>query len=317
MKIDRWFPIHIHDWPKSVRDLPLAGALVNVEWNIQFVNSYYDWKKEWPEDPLDGLFCFMHSWKQLALNKGIKMLPEANIYFALENIDWLKDIEVLPELKKAGLVSIQIIHDHSNDYYHKAYGLTDKGKQLLKLADKYDLIIDLSHVQGPGLYDIRQNFKGRCIISHMVCEAKLGWSLARRSNALSDRELTECKAMLFGIPFVDDLISPIATDKYKHRNVVSENIAGHLGHLINMVGLDRVAIGPDYFDYAKYQAISGIESNTVTTMDSLEGLLHLSECLLAKGLTESEIDKVFWGNALRFFDNKSGLQRITRNAERR
>jgi len=303
MKMDRWFPVHLHDWPDGVLDLPLAGALVNVEWNIELINNYYGWNSKWPEDPLQGMLRFMHSWEQLAFTKGIKLLPGAKVYFALENIDWIKDIDVIPELKNAGLVSLQIFHSYSNDYYNQAHGLTDKGKQLLKMADKYGLIIDLSHIQGPGLYDIIRNFNGRYIISHVVCEALFSWSLTRRSNALSDRELTECNAKLYGVPFVDDLISP-RSEKRQQESAVIENIADHIMHLINTVGLKRVAIGPDYFDYARYYAISGIETKTAKSMDSLAGLSHLSECLYSKGLTESQVDKIFWGNAKKYFDDK-------------
>lgn len=71
------------------------------------------------------------------------------------------------------------------------------------------------------------------------------------------------------------------------------------------MGLERVAMGPDYFDYLKYHTISGIETSSIKTMDSLAGLLHLSKCLIAGGLTESQVDKVFRGNAIRFFDGLS------------
>lgn len=295
-----WCPVHLHDWPDGLISEPVLGALVNIEWNADLINKYYGWEADWPDDSEQGMIHFMRIWRQLARKKGIKIAPDAKIAFALEGLDFLTDLNNLPEMRNMGLCSMQLAHIGSNSYYDTRCGLTEDGKRLLEIMYELGITLDLSHLHGTMLNKIIRQFPGKRIVSHVVCESLLNWNLMRRSNAMTDEELRMCDAELYGVPFVDELLSPNASMKCNERNVTVETVAKHILHLIDIVGLDKVALGPDYFDYCEFKNVYGVEVRTVLNMDDLLGLSQLAVHLKNSGMNEIQIEHVFWRNAKEF-----------------
>ncbi len=298
-----WCPIHLHDWPAGITSLPVFGALVNIEWNADLINKYYNWSNHWPNGYEQAIIHFMHQWRNFACKAEINLMEEAEIAFALEGIDLLEDLKILAAMKGLGLCSIQIAHIGSNRFFDKVLGLTEDGILLLNMMHELGIKLDLSHLHGEALYKIIKKFPGKRIVSHVVCESLLNWSLMHRSNAMSDEELCMCDAELYGVPFIDDSISPNASMKPNERNATVETIAKHILHLIEVVGLNRVALGPDYFNYQELETLYGVETSSIRSMDSISGLVMLEMYLKQSGLTEIEIEHVFWRNAKKFLQS--------------
>jgi membrane dipeptidase len=83
----------------------------------------------------------------------------------------------------------------------------------------------------------------------------------------------------------------------------------HIDHLVNMAGIDHVAIGGDFYDdiavmgashdIAAWGPAGGLGALRVPGMRSWEDLPGLTAELLSRGYAEADMSKIFRENALR------------------
>jgi microsomal dipeptidase-like Zn-dependent dipeptidase len=66
----------------------------------------------------------------------------------------------------------------------------------------------------------------------------------------------------------------------------------------DIVGVDHVALGPDYFDYGCWPD-SEAEIGCVNGLDTIDGLRQLADELLRIGFSEQNVRGLFAGNAER------------------
>ena len=291
----KFYPIHTHYIPSSLDDIELAGAIVCVELTPKYLYHYYGWNfsKSWPTQ---SIMEFLLNWEDL--NKERKSLP-FRPYFSLEGGEDLFVTEDLPKLRSKGLISIQIFREKRNSpFMTLREGLTDLGMELLEKMAIYDIFLDVSHLHGPMIKHILNAAPGRKMVSHVVCKDLFPWSLTHRANSMSENELVECDAELYGVPFVDDLVSPAPSRKISERGAIIGNVAEQLVKLASIVGTERVALGPDYFDFSALES-EGIEVETVPGLDRCEGLTCLWSELCSRGLSYEDVNNIFWRNAFR------------------
>lgn len=302
IRIEKWFPIHFHRFPHGVSDFSLVGGIVSVEWNPKLLKKYYNWESSWPEEPGERIIAFLENWKYLASHNQLASCN--NMFFSVEGESSLGNLNLIPQMKEKGVIAIQIFHQlFSNDYCIPSSGLTLLGKKLLKILVECNIYLDLSHLQGTILKQILANFIGKKIVSHVVCEDMLEWSLVRRSNAMSEDEIKACDADLYGVPFIDDIVSPEASLSPVHRNVSIELVARHIDRISQIVGSDRVALAPDYFDFEIVRNMVNAEVQVVPGLDTVNGLRELSEKLGEIGYASFQIENIFYKNAERITQN--------------
>jgi membrane dipeptidase len=297
INIDKWFPIHLHVLPKSLDDFMITGAVVSVEWNLSLLKKYYNWTGTWPKASGERILAFFRHWKQLSKESVLGHCH--NILFSIEGESDLGNLTLLPKMKENGLVAFQLFHWLPNKYYDPSHGLTKMGLKLLRVLEDCDIYLDMSHLKGHGLIQVLEKFAGKKIVSHVVCEELLDWSLVRRSNAMSAQELVLCDADIYGVPFIDDLISPNACFTSAQRKVQIKNVAQHILVLAGIVGHHRVSLGPDYFDYQIVYERLGVEVNVISDLDTPLGLEKLSNSLIKLGYSTQQIENIFWRNAER------------------
>lgn len=294
----KWFPIHLHYLPVGLADIECVGAVICAEWKPVLIRSYYDWEGAWPIAPGDRLMAFLRNWPELSLGTACQSLK--HVLFSIEGESDLGGLYRLEEMKSLKLSCIQIFHKMETVYFHPNHGLTNEGHALLREMERLDFVLDLSHLSGPRLDHVLASYDGRRIVSHVVCLDELPWSLVSRANAMSDRELRACCAELYGVPFIDDLISAHPCLRCSERNIGIKDIVNHIVRLADVVGIERVALGPDYFDY-EILAAQGVEVGPVSNLDQRRGLEILWEELCRRGLSELEVSGIFWRNAARVF----------------
>lgn len=295
-----WFPIHLHRLPASLGTVPLAGAVVSIEWRAAALAESYGWTAPWPEGPGERLLTFVRHWRDLSASTSLGQAKL--IRFALEGEPDFGDLRILAELQRAGLLWLDTFRAPTNRYFDHHRGLTDTGLQLLTEMERLGLGLDLTHLPEAALSHILETWSGRRLLSHVVCADLFEWSLFQPQNAWSDVALRACKANLYGVPFVDDLVSLRKTPFRAARVAGIETVASHILHLAKLVGVEKVALGPDFFDYTQWEA-EGIEVDTVAGLEEPEGLSALFAALRAGGLSEDEAEAVFWRNANRVVGN--------------
>ena len=178
-------------------------------------------------------------------------------------------------------------------------GLTAKGKEAVKRMNKLGVVLDISHLNDKGIWDVFSLAEGNPVIaSHSNCRA-----LCDIGRNLTDDMIKEV-AKTGGVIGMNRLNGFISEDKAKH-NV--DGLVDHALHIIDLVGVDHVGCGFDFEDFIVSDALAknGVdESDPYSTI----GLGDASDCqnfldgLRKRGLNEEEVEKIAYKNFYRAYE---------------
>jgi membrane dipeptidase len=88
----------------------------------------------------------------------------------------------------------------------------------------------------------------------------------------------------------------VREEEYARRlpAVTVARIVDHIDHIVKLVGVDHVGIGSDF---------DGVQATT-RDLATVADLPHLTEELLRRGYSETDIDKILGGNMLRVMEGQ-------------
>lgn len=158
-------------------------------------------------------------------------------------------------------------------------GLTEAGRALVRRCAELGILVDLSHLNERGFWDVAALAPGPLVASHSGAHA-----LCQASRNLTDRQLDEIGATggLVGIVFA----CPFLREDFKEdADTPIELIARHARYVADRIGIEHVGLGSD-FDGAPIPAALGDASGMPKVLDALAGA----------GFSSSEIDAIAWQN---------------------
>lgn len=119
-------------------------------------------------------------------------------------------------------------------------GLTDPGKELIKACNRLGILIDLSHLNEKGFWDVAQLSTTPLVATHSNVHA-----ICPTSRNLTDKQLDAIKESdgLVGLNFG---VSDLRVDGKRDANTPLEMLVRHLDYLVERLGIDRVAFGTDF-----------------------------------------------------------------------
>ena len=163
-------------------------------------------------------------------------------------------------------------------------GLTSLGKELIKKCNNLNIVIDLSHLNEKGFWDVAKISNKPLVATHSNAH-----EICPHSRNLTNKQLQAIKDSdgIVGLNLATAFLRP---DGKMEEDTDLENLLRHFDHLINFLGEDNVAIGSD-FDGAKVPL----------KIKNLIGMNNLKEYLLNKGYSVDLIKKIFSENWLNFF----------------
>ena len=158
-------------------------------------------------------------------------------------------------------------------------GLTSAGQALVRRCAELGILVDLSHLNEAGFWDIEKAQLGPLVASHSGVHA-----LCPASRNLTDRQLDAIGAtgglvgIIYGTPFLredfaDDADTPI------------ELIARHAAYVADRIGVEHVALGSD-FDGTTIPAAVG----------DVAGVPRLLDALREAGFSDGDLAAVAWSN---------------------
>jgi membrane dipeptidase len=164
-------------------------------------------------------------------------------------------------------------------------GLTDAGVSLVKACAELGILIDLSHLNEAGFWDVAKLEAGPLVASHSGAHA-----VAPASRNLTDAQLDAIGASggLVGVVYASCFVRPDLADD---PDTPLAAIAAHVRYVADRIGVDHVALGSD-FDGATIPAPLG----------DVAGLPKLLDALRAVGFIDSELEAIAWHNWRRVLD---------------
>ncbi len=160
-------------------------------------------------------------------------------------------LDALDVFYQAGLRSLGLVWSRPNAFGYgvpltfghtpdTGPGLTDAGKALVRACNELGIMLDLSHLNEQGFWDVAS-------ISHapLVATHSNAYAISNSVRNLTDRQLDAIKASdgLVGINFST---YDLRDDGKGELDAPIELIIRHLDYLIDRIGLDHVALGSDY-----------------------------------------------------------------------
>jgi membrane dipeptidase len=158
-------------------------------------------------------------------------------------------------------------------------GLTDAGVALVKACAEIGILIDLSHLNEKGFWDVAKLEPGSLVASHSGAHA-----VAPASRNLTDAQLDAIGETggLVGIVYATAFIR---ADMADDPETPLSAIADHARYVADRIGVRHVGLGSD-FDGATIPAPLG----------DVAGLPKLLDALRAVGFSEDELDQIGWSN---------------------
>jgi membrane dipeptidase len=208
-----------------------------------------------------------------------------------ETID--PDFELLDVLYAAGLRSLGPVWSRPNAFGHgvpflcpsspdTGPGLTDLGKKLIGACNQLRILIDLSHLNERGFWDVADISNAPLVATHSNAHA-----LSPHSRNLTDRQLIAIRETggIVGVNFATSFLRP---DGRRDADTPIELVIDHIEHMLKHAGEDGVGLGSD-FDGAKIPAGIG----------NAAGLQNLVEVMRTRDYGEPLIEKICFRNWLR------------------
>lgn len=161
------------------------------------------------------------------------------------------------------------------------YGLTELGKQAVKLINELGGIIDLAHISKKAFFDVVELSETPPIVSHTGLT--FARDFYRNINDDQIRVLGE-KGGIIGIFFIPEYLNPNGKPKIYIKDIVK-----CYEHIANLAGIDAAAIGTD-FDGT---------NNLPYGISGPEHLWKLTKGLLRHNFDELSVKKILGLNFLR------------------
>ena len=161
-------------------------------------------------------------------------------------------------------------------------GLTQKGEELIRRCNQMGVMIDLSHLNEAGFWDVARLSDAPLVATHSNAHA-----ICPQSRNLTDKQLSAI-AESDGMVGLNFATAFLREDGQMQPDVPLDLLLRHLDHLIGILGEDRVGIGSD-FDGAMVPDSIG----------DVAGLNALREAMRAHGYNDTLMTKLAHGNWLR------------------
>ena len=170
--------------------------------------------------------------------------------------------------------------------------LTRAGVEFIKEANRLGVILDLSHMSQGSFWHALDVSSAPVMVSHTCCRA-----LCDHPRNVTDDQI-KAVAETGGVIGVNFSAGHLA-----HGGATVATIAKHIDHLVDLVGADRVGLGPDFIKFLheggswpfpaelnRQNVIGGLEDDSK--------LIEVTRVLVARGYRREQINAVLGGSFL-------------------
>lgn len=164
------------------------------------------------------------------------------------------------------------------------FGLTNLGKEYIKMLNKFNIIVDVSHASEKTFWDIVNITEKPIAATHSNV-----FNLCNNSRNLKDNQIKAIanSGGIIGICFYNDFLSN------NHKSNVKD-VVKHIQYIKDLVGIDFVGLGSD-FDGMEYE-------ETADELKDITQINNLVKELESEKFSQEEIEKIVWRNWSNFLE---------------
>ena len=200
----------------------------------------------------------------------------------------------VPELAARGIAYLTLVHLRSNSAAFTGWGrgasqtagLTRFGRDLVSALEAHDVLIDLAHLNTPGVLEACRLATKPLLCSHTGARA-----LRDHPRLITDAEIDAIAATggVMGVIF-----GPYFLTGGLWRS--SQCVIDHVEYIAHRVGVGHVSLGTD---------LDGWMVSIPNDMRDCRDIDVIPKALAQRGFSPKEIDQVCFGNALRVLGRSS------------
>jgi membrane dipeptidase len=205
-------------------------------------------------------------------------------------------LDALEVLYQAGLRSLGPVWSRPNAFAHGVQfkfpsspdtgpGLTDAGQALVRACNQLGVLIDLSHLNQQGFWDVARLSTAPLVATHSNAHA-----LCPSARNLTDEQLRAIRES-GGMVGVNFATSMLRDDGRPDPDTPLEVMVRHFDHLIEQLGEDKVGFGTDFDGTIVPAAVK-----------DATGLPHVVDALRAAGYDQPLLKKLAHENWLRVLE---------------
>ncbi len=241
---------------------------------------------------LTALEKHLANWKDNSTEKQV-----IGYILSLEGADSIVNLDYLEKAFDQGLRAIGPAHYGPGTYAQgtdATGGIGARGRELLSEMEKFNIILDATHLCEDSFWEAMDHFKGHVWASHSNCRALVNHN--RQFNDEQIKELISRGAVIGGAldawMLVPDWIR--GKDTPEERNVTLEKLIDNYDHICQIAGNAlHIGIGTDLDGgFGREQC--------PTDVATIADLTKIPELLRKRGYSETDIENVMGGNWLRF-----------------
>ena len=266
-------------------------------------------------DQIARLYAERAESERFAICKNYREIQEARergriaLLITMEGIEPLgTDLNQLRVFYELGVRSIGLTHARSNAAGHGGIfaasgspkeGLTAFGREVVRECEALGVIIDLAHINPAGFEEILSITTNSPIVSHT--NVRRYYAIERNISDEQIKIIGERRGVI-GVNSI--LVSPREEESTLDRYV------DHIEHIANLIGIDGVGIGFDFFEFIYRQWPESRQKELAakfTTPHFIPDLRNHSHArsvtrrLIERGFSDAYIEKILRGNWLRIF----------------
>ncbi|NLX60896.1 MAG: membrane dipeptidase [Tissierellia bacterium] len=228
------------------------------------------------------------------------------VLLGLEGISHLgEDVEGIYTLYQLGFRQMSLTWNEENAFATGARGdinrgLTELGKEAVKIIEDLGIILDVSHANDKSFWDICRIATKPIIASHSNARA-----LCNVPRNLTDDQIKAIGESrgLIGINAFNEFIH---VDRNK-RNL--DYLIKHIEHIVDLIGIDHVAFGFDFFEYLEEDTSNTFIEDPYRGTPGIEDISkvpNLINKLRERGFSQEDIEKISYKNFLNLMDRIFG-----------
>ena len=211
----------------------------------------------------------------------------------LEGAEPLAAVGELAAWHERGLRSLGLVWSRANRYAEgvpfrfpaspdTGPGLTAAGRELVAECNRLGVLVDLSHLNLRGFFDVAELSSAPLVASHSNAHA-----LCPATRNLTDEQL-DAVAASGGLVGVNFAVTFLREDGRFEPDTPLDGVVRHIDYLVERMGIDHVGLGSDFEGAAPPEALRDVTC-----------LPALFEALATRGYDDEGLEKIAHRNWLR------------------